>query len=118
MDEAKINDVLDFWFGGKNSAELGSKRAIWFEANPAFDQQVRTRFGGLHEQAAKGHLQHWQNGATGCLALIIILDQFSRNLFRNNPKAFACDEQARQHAEYALIHGYDKTMLTVQRQFF
>ena len=118
MDEAKISDVLDFWFGDKNSAELGSKRAIWFEANPSFDQQIRTRFGALHEQATKGHLQHWQNSAPGCLALTIVLDQFSRNLFRNDSKAFACDEQARRHAEYALIQDYDRAMLTVQRLFF
>ena len=118
MGEAKISDVLDFWFGDKNSAELGSARDIWFEADPAFDQQIRTRFGDLHQQAANGLLQHWQNSAPGCLALIIILDQISRNLYRNDPKAFACDEQARKHAEYALIRDYDKTMLTVQRVFF
>jgi uncharacterized protein (DUF924 family) len=118
MDEAQIGEVLDFWFGDPNSADLGKDLPIWFETNPAFDQQIRTRFGALHERASKGGLQHWEHSARGCLALIIILDQFSRNLFRNDPRAFACDAQARQHAEYALTRDYDKNMLTVQRMFF
>jgi uncharacterized protein (DUF924 family) len=117
MDDTRIDEVLDFWFGGKDSAALGSKRAIWFEESPPFDEQIRARFGRLHERAAEGELDHWRNTATGCLALIIILDQFSRNLFRTGPRAYACDVRAREHAELALARGYDKSVFTVQRVF-
>lgn len=118
MDQQHIQAILDFWFGDKNSAERGAARAIWFETNPVFDQEIQQRFGHLHQQAAAGLLQHWLASADGCLALIILLDQFSRNLFRNDARAFASDEQARHYARYALTQGYDKDRLSVERVFY
>ena len=79
-------DVLDFWFSA------GSK--MWFTKDDAFDQSIRDRFLTLHGKAAGGGIDEWATGAEGTLALIIVLDQFSRNLHRNSPLAFATDEKA------------------------
>jgi uncharacterized protein (DUF924 family) len=117
MDQQHIQAVLDFWFGSPDSAERGSARAIWFQENTAFDHEIQQRFGHLHQQAAAGLLQHWLASADGCLALIILLDQFSRNLFRNDARAYASDELARHYASYGLTQGYDRNRLSVERVF-
>ena len=77
-------DVLDFWFGEPN-------RPFWFAKNDGFDQQIRSRFFPLWQQAAAGELADWRDTLRGRLAEIIVLDQFSRNLFRDSPAAFAQD---------------------------
>src|SRR5438045_9764463 len=81
--------VLDFWFG--TARGVGSPRIEWFRKDPLFDTEIRTRFGDLHARAARGELDAWSASAEGLLALLVILDQFSRNLFRNDPRAFAQD---------------------------
>ena len=111
---AEAREVLDFWFG---SGSLGSPRMEWFRKDPAFDGQIRERFSVLHERAARGDLEVWSASAESLLALVLILDQFSRNLFRNDPRAFAQDEQARRLAKLALTRGDDLGLLPVQRQF-
>jgi len=113
-----VQEILDFWFGASDSAELGSRRTIWFESTPQFDQEIRTRFSRVHEQAASGALDSWAGDVLGSLALIIILDQFSRNLYRGKAEAFACDAKARSIAKQALMQNFDKGLLTVQRLFF
>ena len=111
-DEAR--EVLDFWFG---TGSLGSPRMEWFRKDPGFDGQIRSRFGALHERAARGELEAWSASAEPLLALVVILDQFSRNLHRNDPRAFAQDEHARRLAKLALSRGDDLALLPVQRQF-
>lgn len=110
--------VLGFWFGAPDSAELGADRAIWFQSDPEFDQEVRDRFGEAHQLAAEGKLDDLMKTQKGSLALIIILDQFSRNIYRNKGQAFATDLQAQQYAETALKNGFDQGLLTVERKFF
>lgn len=116
--DALTRDVLDFWFGAPDSAELGADRAIWFQSDPEFDQEVRVRFGEAHHLAAEGKLGDLMQTQKGALALIIILDQFSRNIYRNQGQAFATDLQAQHYAEQALKHDFDKGLLTVERKFF
>lgn len=113
-----VQDVLDFWFGAPDSSELGSRRAIWFERSEEFDQEIRRRFAEANLLAAKGELDDLKETQMGTLVLILLLDQFSRNLFRGSPKAFANDSQARCLAEHALEREFDKNTLTVQRLFF
>lgn len=106
----KPEEILDFW------ASLGNEG--WWVKNPEVDQQIHDRFGNLHDQACNGELDHWAKTADGALALIIILDQFSRNMFRGNPKTFAQDEQALQIAKEAVDAGLDKTCREDLRVFF
>jgi uncharacterized protein (DUF924 family) len=113
-----VQEVLDFWFGAPDSAELGSRRQIWFVSTDEFDQEIRRRFLQANRLAASGALDGLGHTAMGTLALIILLDQFSRNIFRGAAEAFANDPRARQLAEHALERGFDRNVLTVQRLFF
>jgi len=106
MDAA---EVLTFWFG--------SERKAWFEKNPAFDEEIRRRFQQLYEKAAAGELRHWQRTPAECLALVILLDQFPRNMFRGSAKAFAADPLARDAAHAILDNGWDKAMTLDERMF-
>ncbi len=104
--------ILDCWFAGDPS----SRRAIWFQKNDAFDDECRA-FLSAHQAAKKGELDHWTDTAEGTLALLILLDQFSRNLHRGSPEAFAADPQARAIAEAAIVRGFDRSLTPVQRMF-
>lgn len=106
MDAEK---VLDFWFG--------RDRKDWFEKNPAFDAEIRNRFLALYEEAAAGRLAHWKDSARECLALILVLDQFARNMFRGTARAFAGDRLALEAARHALERSYDRGMPPLERQF-
>ena len=83
----KADEVLDFWFRRDSEPGYGGFREEWFRKDPEFDREVRARFEGLHEQAAAGDLDGWRQDARGCLALVILLDQFPRNMFRGDPIA-------------------------------
>jgi len=113
--DPNANDVLTFWFGAE--ADRGKNRADWFQKNPSFDDAIRARFLPLYEHAAAGHLQDWLQNAVDCLALIILLDQFPRNMFRNSYRAFAADHLAREAARHALKNGFDLELAPVERMF-
>ncbi len=106
-------EVLEFWFGG----EPGAKRAEWFRNDEKFDEEIRRRFGVLHRRAARHELEAWRASAAPMLALVIVLDQFSRNLFRADARAFAQDAHARECATEALVRGDNLGLMPVQRQF-
>lgn len=112
-----MNEVLDFWFGRSNSPEFGKVQKKWFEKDAAFDTEVRSGFLTEYERAASGKLDFWQNSPENCLPLIILLDQFPRNMFRENPQAFATDSKALASAEYAVNNNFDSELLTVQKWF-
>ena len=109
--------ILDFWFTPSSSPEYGHFRSVWFQKNPEFDAMIRNRFGAVYQQAAAGQLTPWQGAAQTCLALILLLDQFPRNLFRGTAQAFATDLQALATAKYAVAQGYERELLPVQRWF-
>ncbi|AFY99191.1 DUF924 family protein [Calothrix sp. PCC 6303] len=111
------NNILDFWFGSPTQPEYGKPQRFWFNKQPEFDNELRTRFQQDYEQAAAGNLEDWKNNSEACLALILLLDQFPRNMFRNTPQAFATDPKAVVTAETAISKGYDQQLLTVQRWF-
>lgn len=104
--------VLGFWFVGPGP------RAEWFRKDAGFDEEIRARFGGLHAAAAGRRLENWRASAQPMLALVIVLDQFSRNLYRNDARAFAQDAYALECAKQAVARGDDLTVMPVQRQFF
>jgi uncharacterized protein (DUF924 family) len=112
-----MNEVLDFWFGRSNSPEFGKVQKKWFEKNADFDAEVRSRFLLQYELAASGQLDSWQDSPDNCLALILLLDQFPRNMFRGTPQAFATDSKALATAEYAVNNNFDRELLTVQKWF-
>lgn len=110
MDNAQ-SSVLDFWF-----RELTPQD--WFGAGEKFDPIVRRRFGMLHEEAAEGALDGWAATPLGRLALIIVLDQFSRHIHRGTPLAFAQDPKAQDLALDGIAQAMDLQLAFSQRHFF
>ena len=106
-------DVLEFWFG----VPPGAQRAEWFRKDAAFDARIRERFGALHEAASRRELEAWRAAPESMLALVVVLDQFSRNLHRGDARAFAQDAHALECAREALARGDDGRLLPAQRQF-
>jgi uncharacterized protein (DUF924 family) len=92
-------EILAFWFEDDRTVT----RTKWFQRNDAFDEAIRARFGALTEQAQAGALDHWAETPDGALALLIVLDQFPRNLFRGDPRAFASDARARAIARQVVL---------------
>jgi uncharacterized protein (DUF924 family) len=103
-------DVLQFWFG-ETAPES------WWASDPAFDERIRGRFGALHARAGRGELYAWRNTPDGRLAEVIVLDQFSRNLFRGSALAFAQDLAALALAQEAVAAGAHLPLDPVRRVF-
>jgi uncharacterized protein (DUF924 family) len=116
MDEAET--LLDFWFGLPGSPERDRPREIWFKTDPLFDETLRRRFLGAYERAAAGGGRPWLDAPDSALALVLLLDQLPRNLFRGSPRAFASDPLARRAARHAVGRGFDQAMAPVRRWFF
>lgn len=106
-------EVLGFWFG----VTPGAARPEWFRKDAPFDAAIRERFGAVHEAAARRELDAWRAAPESMLALVVVLDQFSRNLHRGDARAFSQDAYALACANEALARGDDKVLLPVQRQF-
>ena len=102
-------EVLDFWFR--------RDRKAWFEKNPAFDEEIRRRLVSWYESGATGKLNDWRKIPAACLALVILLDQFPRNMFRGTAKAFAADPMARETAGLILENDWDSAMTPDERMF-
>lgn len=103
-------EIITFW------RQAGPKR--WFAADPGFDREVEARFGAAHRDAASGKLAAWEQDAEGALALLLLTDQFARNLYRHSAHAFATDAMARAIADRAMERGFDAATDPVMRQFF
>jgi uncharacterized protein (DUF924 family) len=116
-ERKEASALIDFWFGPPGSPTRFEQRAVWFEVDPTFDAQCRERFGALRERAAAGGCGDWALEAEPCLALILLLDQLPRNLFRGTATAFATDAQARDAAREALDYGFDRSLPASWRQF-
>lgn len=115
----KPTDVLDFWLGdglaqGWPTQDMNKR---WFQGSAALDQDIKTRFGKDLAQAMSGGLKDWESDAHSRLALIILLDQFSRNVFRGTAQAFAGDARARQLTQQALAAHEDLQLSWVARAF-
>ncbi|HUT47800.1 MAG TPA: DUF924 family protein [Alphaproteobacteria bacterium] len=105
------SDIIDFWF-----AEGAEEK--WFHPPPEFDAAIVERFSAAYEDAAAGRLAGWEATPEGALALVIMLDQFPRNMFRESAQAFAADALARAVAERAIAAGHDLAVPVERRVFF
>ncbi len=115
---ALIDDILRFWFVPEpgEEAENGFRKG-WFVKDPAFDKTVRRRFEPLMRLAAGGELAAWSEKADGALALVLLLDQFPRNVYRGKPRMFATDAKALAVAEAAIDAGHDAALPPPRRLF-
>jgi uncharacterized protein (DUF924 family) len=105
---SQIAEILEFWF----APGMAEK---WFVTDLDLDREVRERLGALYEEAAAGELVSWRDSAEGCLALLVLLDQTPRNIFRNDPRTYATDEMARAVTQHALDRGFDRELTHNQR---
>ena len=103
-------EIVSFW------SEAGADK--WFEQDESFDQAIRLRFLLTYEAAANGELIAWEENVEGALALVLLLDQFPRNMFRGDARAFATDALARAVADRALARGFDQATDLALRPFF
>lgn len=111
-------DVLDFWFLPIGVKGHNAQRAEWWRKNEAFDQLIFSQFGGAVEEALAGGLRQWDDeGTQGTLARIVVLDQFTRNIYRGTAKAFAGDALALEAAKAIDDSGANQTLPAVQRAF-
>ena len=112
--------VLAYWLGDvpPSNASALEKRALWFTKSDAADREIAHQFGDHVEEAKAGELDHWAQTAEGTLALLIVLDQFTRNIWRGKPESFSGDEKALALAKLALSHGLDVQVPSVPRMFF
>jgi uncharacterized protein (DUF924 family) len=118
VSDPAATDVLQFWLGSSTGEPPSADtRTRWWKKDEAFDAEIRRRFGTLHERACIGGLDDWAESPRGCLALVIVLDQFSRNLHRGSPRAWAQDDQALEHVERALARGDDGELAPFERLF-
>jgi uncharacterized protein (DUF924 family) len=114
---ANLRGILDFWFLLPEVEGHGQPRAQWFRKDEAFDEEIRARFLPAVEGALAGKLDSWLTTPQGALALLILLDQFTRNLFRGEARCFAGDAQALRVAETVIAKGWDQAMSVVERAF-
>ena len=114
----RARHLLDFWFAPEGDPGREKRRQIWFKSTAEFDTAVRGNFLADHELAAKGALSAWEAMPESALALVLLLDQVPRNIFRGDPRAYASDPQAHAAAGRALAQGFDLGVPPVWRIFF
>jgi uncharacterized protein (DUF924 family) len=107
---SRAGEVLDFWFGREGEPGYGEFREAWFRKDPAF-------VADLYEEAVAGGLDGWRDDARSCLALVIVLDQFPRNMFRGDGRTHAADGVALESSKYALEHALDRELPAFQKMF-
>jgi len=120
MLPAAAREVLDFWLGdaaGSDEAALNAASSRWFTGGAHVDAEIRERFGACIEDALAGGLSDWENDIRARLALVILLDQFPRNVFRRTARAFAGDARALQLVRDAVRDNHDKDLRPVERLF-
>ena len=112
-----FSEVLDFWFGSPSSPQHGRSRAQWFRKQADFDAQIVSRFAAVHDAALNGSCRHWEATPLAALALVVVLDQFPRNMFRDSPRAFATDAAALGVSRRMVERGFDRLLRPIERCF-
>jgi uncharacterized protein (DUF924 family) len=110
--------LLDFWFGPPGDPERENHRQIWFKSTPEHDGELRDLFLADYESAVAGALDAWEAAPESALALVLLLDQIPRNIFRGEPRTYATDPAARAAADRALASGFDAAFPPHWRKFF
>ena len=105
-----LDDVLDFWFSER-------VKRMWFKKSADFDREIKQRFFNTYQRGKTGALADWRNSSKNVLALIIVLDQFPRNMFRNTSQAFATDKQAVELTKYAVSNNYQQNLSPEEQAF-
>lgn len=113
-------DVLTYWFGNKTIIfhHIEERNALWFHAHPKTDAEIKEKFSDLLIEVKNGQHEDWLDTPQGRLAYIIVLDQFSRVVYRGQPEAFATDEHCMQVVQVGLSKEHDLALTPIERVFF
>lgn len=117
MSSTGIDKVLNFWFGKPGTANYLQPKLFWY-GGPEDDEMVRRSLAKEYDDAKNDKLNAWKESDQGCLALIILLDQVPRNIFRDTPQAYATDSKALAIAKFAVGKGMDKKKPGMVRRYF
>ena len=113
-----MNDVVEYWFGTIEDGAHVEPQDFWFKFTPELDEEIRLKFLDLHDEALSGAFDGMVQTSNDYLAILILFDQLPRNMFRNTPRAFATDENAKIWARKAIENGIDTSQSSVHRQSF
>jgi len=119
-DQARIDSVLSFWFKEQEltAPQIDHRMDMWFSEDPVFDHEIEKEFADDVSAACEGNLDHWAAESQGRLALIILIDQFRRNIYRNSAKAFSKDKLALKLCVEGAMEKIDRGLTPIQRVFF
>jgi uncharacterized protein (DUF924 family) len=119
-DARRIDEILSFWFKEQalSAPQIDRRMDMWFGENPDFDDEIEAKFSDDVARASKGKLDHWAEDPRGRLALIILIDQFRRNIYRNTEKAFSRDRLALKLCVEGAMEKKDKSLTPIQKVFF
>ena len=119
-DQIRIDAILEFWFREQalSAPQIDRRMDIWFGADEVFDHECKKEFSDDVDRATEGKLDHWAHEPLGRLALILLLDQFRRNIYRNTAEAFAMDKAALKLCVEGAMEKKDKSLTPIQRAFF
>lgn len=120
MRPRQINEILEFWFADRalDAPTIDSRMDLWFGNNEAFDEELVRRFAVLTEQALTGALDDWADSAEGMLALILLLEQFPRRVYKNSSKAYSGDRKALKLCEKGVATDLYRKLNAIQQMFF
>ncbi len=110
-------EIYSFWFGEPGSDDHGAVREMWFRGGPEVDEEIRRRFATDYERAAAGEYADWKRERYSAMALVVLLDQFPRNMFRGTARAFAADPLARDAARHIVDGPLHGELITVEKLF-
>lgn len=119
-DQERIEAILTFWFKehALSAPQIDGRMDVWFGEDPVFDEEIARQFAQDVEDASEGAFDHWAHQPRGRLALILLLDQFRRNIYRNQPEAFAMDKAALKLCVEGAMEKKDKGLSPIERVFF
>ncbi len=117
VEDKNIQHILNYWFDYANQPATLFNRAMWWKINPEIDNQIKAQFENLRNKAVKGELNAWLKSPKGTLAYVILIDQFSRNLYRNSPKMYEDDILAINASKDAIEKGFDQKLTLTERVF-
>lgn len=119
-DQKRIDSILAFWFKEQSlsAPQIDRRMDIWFSEDPVFDHEIEKNFADDVDAASNGKLKHWATDARGRLALILLIDQFRRNIFRGTAKAFSHDKLALKLCVEGAMEKKDQSLKPIERVFF
>ena len=119
-DQIRIDEILSFWFMEQtlSAPQIDGRMDTWFGEDPVFDEEIAKEFAEDVERASEGNLDHWAHEPRGRLALILLLDQFRRNIFRNTAEAFEKDKAALKLCVEGAMEKKDKGLAPIHKAFF